>query len=355
LLAPDAGQDLRGGVEEQLARLVEGRERGVAARGAPIERQVPHLVDDPDAALEVAEPGGGAHAVAVAQRPAVAAVRLDDHELVAPADQLPGVEAAGAEELRAGQLEVLEVVAVPDDAQRIHVVEGHLVLDGNLAETCARPSAGVCHHRGVYSSDDGARRIPVLVLWLAYPLAVGAALALSGPRAAAALVIAALGVRAGLLWRRADETARRRLLVPLVAAGVPAALAAWLDDPLLLLFVPALVSLGLLFAFARTLWRGPPLIETVARLSVGELSAAEVRYCRSVTAVWCAFFTANALAAAGLAWSGSFAAWALWTGALAYVAVGVLFAVELTVRSWRFRHYGNGPGDALMRRIFPPR
>jgi hypothetical protein len=33
----------------------------------------------------------------------------------------------------------------------------------------------------------------------------------------------------------------------------------------------------------------------------------------------------------------------------------VLFTVELTVRSWRFRHYGNGPGEALMRRIFPPR
>ncbi len=207
----------------------------------------------------------------------------------------------------------------------------------------------------VYSSDDGTRRAWPVVLWLAYPLAVWGALALSGPRAAAALVLAAVGLRAALLWRRADAAARRRLLVPLVAAGVPALLAAALDDPLLLLFVPAFVSLGLLFGFARTLRRGPPLIETIARLHVGELSAAEVRYCRSVTVVWCAFFVVNATTAAALARFGSLSAWALWTGALAYVAVGVLFAIELVIRSWRFRHYGPGPLDALMRRIFPPR
>ena len=207
----------------------------------------------------------------------------------------------------------------------------------------------------VYSSDDGTRRAGPVVLWLAYPLAVWGALALSGPRAAAALVLAVVGLRAALLWRRADAAARRRLLVPLVAAGAPALLAAWLDDPLLLLFVPAFVSLGLLVAFARTLWRGPPLIETVARLQVGELSAAEVRYCRSVTLVWCVFFAANATIGAALARFGSLSAWALWTGALAYVAIAVLFASELVIRSWRFRHYGNGPGDALMRRILPPR
>lgn len=193
------------------------------------------------------------------------------------------------------------------------------------------------------------------LLWLAYPLAVWGGLALSGPRAAGALVLATVAARTLLVWRRAEPAAQRRLLVPVAAAGVPAVLALGLDDPLLLLFVPSLVSLGLLFAFARTLRRGPPLVEALARLQVGDLSPAEVRYCRSVTAVWCAFFTVNALVAAGLALAGSLSAWALWTGALAYVAVGVLFAVELTVRSWRFRHYGNGPGDTLMRRILPPR
>ena len=207
----------------------------------------------------------------------------------------------------------------------------------------------------MYSSSGGAARTWPDLLWLAYPLAVAAALTLAGPRAAGALVLAALGARAWRLWRRAEAAARRRLLLPLVAGGLPAVLAMGLDDPLLLLFVPTLVSLGLLLAFARTLWSGPPLVETLARLSVGELSPAEVRHCRRVTIVWCVFLGMNAGLAAWLALAGSLAAWTLWTGALSYVAIGLLFAVELVVRSARFRHYGSGPGEALMRRLLPPR
>jgi uncharacterized membrane protein len=206
----------------------------------------------------------------------------------------------------------------------------------------------------VYSSDAVRRALGALP-WLAYPLAVWAALSVGGARAAGGVVIAALALRSLLAWRRAEREALRRLLVPLAAAGLPAALAMLLDDPLLLLFVPVLMSLGLLGAFAWSLRRGPPLVETLARLQVGELSAQEVRYCRTVTGVWCAFFVANALVAGWLALAGSLAAWALWTGALSYLAIAALLAAELTVRSWRFRRYTGGPTDVVMRRLFPPR
>ena len=207
----------------------------------------------------------------------------------------------------------------------------------------------------MYSSDGGARRALGALPWLAYPLAVWGAISLGGARAASALVIAALALRSLLVVRRAEPRALRRLLVPLCAAGLPAAAAALLDDPLLLLFVPVLVNLGLLGAFAWTLWRGPPVIESLARLQTGELSAAEVRHCRGVTLAWCVFFALNALVTALLALSGSLAGWALWTGALSYLAVGLLFAVELGVRSWRFRRYTGGATDGLMSRLFPPR
>lgn len=204
-------------------------------------------------------------------------------------------------------------------------------------------------------SSDAARRALGALPWLAYPLAVWAALALGGARAAGALVMAALAARSLLVWRRAEPAALGRLLVPLAAAGLPAAAATLLDDPLLLLFVPVLVNVGLLGAFGWTLLRGPPLIESLARLQAGELSAAELRHCRAFTVAWCSFFAANALATAWLALSGSLAAWALWTGALSYLAVVVLLAVELTVRSFRFRRYTGGATDVIMRRLFPPR
>jgi uncharacterized membrane protein len=59
--------------------------------------------------------------------------------------------------------------------------------------------------------------------------------------------------------------------------------------------------------------------------------------------------------AALLALSGSLRAWGLWTGAFSYLAIAVLFTLELGVRSWRFRRYTGAPTDWLMRRLFPPR
>ncbi|MDX1648300.1 MAG: hypothetical protein R3263_00465, partial [Myxococcota bacterium] len=67
------------------------------------------------------------------------------------------------------------------------------------------------------------------------------------------------------------------------------------------------------------------------------------------------FFAANAAVAGGLAAAGALAAWTLWTGLLAYVAMALLFAVELLVRAFRFRRDFGLPTDRLFRRLFPRR
>ena len=100
---------------------------------------------------------------------------------------------------------------------------------------------------------------------------------------------------------------------------------------------------------------GPPMVEIFARLQTGILSEEEVRYCRTVTAVWCGFFAANGLAALGFALAGSLAAWTAYNGFVAYGLMGLLFAGEVTVRSYRFRRYEGGLADPLFRRLFPPR
>jgi hypothetical protein len=64
------------------------------------------------------------------------------------------------------------------------------------------------------------------------------------------------------------------------------------------------------------------------------------------------FFAINASISGALAASGNADLWLLYTGLLAYLAVGVLFAVEFSVRAWRFgRHEGTLLGP-LYRRIF---
>ena len=199
------------------------------------------------------------------------------------------------------------------------------------------------------------RRALGTVLVVAYPAAVYYGLREGRPRllALAVLVLLLPGVfarvasaGAGHLW-----PALRPILPTLVLVGA----AAISGDGRALLAVPALVSLGLLMGFGSTLRPGAtPMVERFARLVQPDLSPAEIAYCRSVTVVWCGFFVLNAAAAATLAyWDREW--WALYTGLVAYVLMGLLATVEYVVRKARFRSYGPGLHDRLLSSVFPPR
>ena len=119
--------------------------------------------------------------------------------------------------------------------------------------------------------------------------------------------------------------------------------------------LPMAVSLFLLGTFGWSLRAGPPLVERFARLVDPDLPDFCVPYCRKVTIVWCVFLAANALCAGLLAWLGSFEAWALYTGFIAYLLLGAAFAGEFILRKLWFRFYGDGPADRILARLFPAR
>jgi uncharacterized membrane protein len=198
------------------------------------------------------------------------------------------------------------------------------------------------------------KAVPAL-LTFAYPFLIYLGLERLGPRRLALLVAALLAVRGLWLLRGRPIRELRAFVLPALIVGALVGAAAWLDDARLILALPVAINGVLLVAFARTLRRGPSMIERFARLQRSDLSDEEMRYCRSVTVVWCAFFVLNGAVAAALAAFGSLAAWTLYTGAISYVLMGILFAAEFIVRAWRFRHYRGAFTDPLLRRIFPPR
>jgi len=125
------------------------------------------------------------------------------------------------------------------------------------------------------------------------------------------------------------------------------------SDPKLLLLVPVAVNLALLFVFARTLWRGTPLVETLARLQEPSLSPAQQRHCRSVTAIWSGFFAANTVVCLGLALFAELWLWTLYTGFVAYVLMAALYGCEYLVRIWRFHEARPAFAEPVLRRLFP--
>jgi uncharacterized membrane protein len=138
-----------------------------------------------------------------------------------------------------------------------------------------------------------------------------------------------------------------------LATGALLACAALLDDDRFMLAYPVLVNGALLAWFAGSL-RGTPIVETFARLQAPDLTGAEIRYCRGVTQVWSLFFAANGAAAALLGALAPRAWWALYTGALSYGLVGLVFASEYVVRKARFGRFGRGPVDRLLALLLRP-
>lgn len=188
------------------------------------------------------------------------------------------------------------------------------------------------------------------LLLVAWPLLVLFGGERFGTRGVALLLLALALPGLGRALSRGRTTARALLGV---SGGVVALLllSAALDHPALLLAYPALVNLVLLAQFGLSLRGEVPIVERFARLVDPELSPGEVRYCRTVTVVWCAFFALNGTAAALLAAFAPRPWWAGYTGVLSYALVGALFAGEWLVRKLRFGRFGPGLLDRALSQL----
>jgi uncharacterized membrane protein len=159
-----------------------------------------------------------------------------------------------------------------------------------------------------------------------YPLAVWLGHGRVEPRVMAGLLLLVVALRLPRL--RLHANARWLALGALVLA----ALAMGANAALPLKLYPVLVNAGFLAVFGHSLAWPPSMIERLARLREPELPPEAVAYTRRVTQAWCVFFALNGAVALGTALYASEAAWSLYNGVIAYVLMGILFAVEYLVR-----------------------
>ena len=163
---------------------------------------------------------------------------------------------------------------------------------------------------------------------LLYPGIVYVTRAVVPPLVFIAVALALIGLRLATLRSSMERVWRLPLLS---AATIIAALAA-LDTPLAVKAYPAAVSLAAATVFGATLLHPPSLIERFARLREPDLPPGAQSYCRKLTVVWTVWLIANTVIATVLSLPGHEQAWALWTGLVAYLVMGALFAGEIVVR-----------------------
>jgi predicted LPLAT superfamily acyltransferase/uncharacterized membrane protein len=196
-----------------------------------------------------------------------------------------------------------------------------------------------------------------VILAASYPFLVYFGLLRFGTRQVALFLLVALALRAGLAAALLPVTRNtrerlRKLAVDFAPVLLLTAAGGLTADYRFLLALPALVNVGMLIVFWRSLGGTASIVEEFARITGPDLSVAERRYCRSVTGVWCVFFALNGLVSAVLALVAPISWWTLYTGFLAYLLVGTLFGVEFAVRRYRFRRFGNGFVDRLLESLY---
>jgi uncharacterized membrane protein len=166
------------------------------------------------------------------------------------------------------------------------------------------------------------------MVWLAtlfYPLIIYLGMGRFEPRWLALFLLAVALARALVsrdpVWMAAAGGAL--LLVAVSIVG---------NQTLPLKLYPVLVSAVMLAVFGLSLLHPPSAIERLARLREPDLPDAAIAYTRKVTMVWCAFFIGNgAIALATATWASN-QVWALYTGLISYVLMGLLFGGEWLVR-----------------------
>lgn len=176
----------------------------------------------------------------------------------------------------------------------------------------------------------------VALLW---PVLVYTGISLGYLRLLPALLLALCLLRLWL-WRSteakggqsaAPQALRRTGLYVLWLAALLCLASLILEQSSLLLYYPLAVSALFFMVFAWSLKGGRSVITELAALRES-LDARAIAYTRAVTVVWCGFFLLNGTIAALTIYAGSLELWTLWNGALSYVAMGVLFALEYLVR-----------------------
>jgi len=208
----------------------------------------------------------------------------------------------------------------------------------------------------VSRSSVFARIVAVVrtLLVIAYPAAIYLGMTRLEPRLLGLVVLGLVIPNVALQLVQAPAARRWAVLRIPGTVAVLAGIGAALNEPRFFLALPVLINLGLLANFAASL-RGPvSIVEHFARLQEPDLPEGGPAYCRTVTVAWCWFFAVNAAVSLGLAAFAPVSWWALYTGFLAYILIGLGFTVEFIARKLRFRRFGTSLPDRLFARLLKP-
>lgn len=169
----------------------------------------------------------------------------------------------------------------------------------------------------------------IACLFIAYPF-LSAYLAKLGFASLELLVFAAL-----TLWR-GFSTSNLGMRVGALALAIILLTGAYFANSYFIWLLPSFVYLWLTALFGHTLWSPPTLLERLVRLQFPEFIPGIAEYLRQLTWIWTLFFAVNVPLCALLPLLAGQTAWAIYTGVIVYLLMGLLGIGEWYYRRHRF-------------------
>lgn len=173
---------------------------------------------------------------------------------------------------------------------------------------------------------NALKAIGITGLLLAYPF-LSAYLAERGFASLELVVFAGLTFWRGIQFKKLIWRLTTLLLVAVLLTG------AYFANTYFIWLLPSFAYLWLTALFGHTLWAPPSLCERLVRLQFPEFKPGIAEYLREVTWAWTLFFAVNVPICAALPALAGQQAWAIYTGVLVYMLMGLLGIAE-----WFYRH-----------------
>jgi uncharacterized membrane protein len=170
------------------------------------------------------------------------------------------------------------------------------------------------------------KAIGITLLLIAYPF-LSAYLAKRGFASLELVVFAALTLWRGFQFKKWALRLSSFSVAAVLLAG------AYYANAYFIWLVPSFAYLWLTVLFGHTLWSPPSLCERLVRLQYPDFQPGIAEYLREVTWAWTLFFAVNVVICAALPALAGQQAWAIYTGVLVYLLMGVLGIGE-----WFYRH-----------------
>ncbi len=181
-----------------------------------------------------------------------------------------------------------------------------------------------------------AKAIGIASVFIAYPF-LSAYLANLGFASFELIVFAALTVGRGLQARSMALRWGSFFLAAVLLSG------AYFANAYFVWLVPSFVYLWLTALFGQTLLSPPSLCERLVRLQFETFEPGIPEYLRELTWVWTLFFAVNVVVCALLPVLFGQTAWAIYTGVVVYLLMGLLGLLEFLYRPRRFPNLGIPP------------